>query len=196
MFDFTEKKEKPKSITELVQGMFRKKPDHVKVVAPTKPFEKRSSTNRNCMKLIVKPLRDGVVVPEYAHSSDAGMDLFSTGDTGAIVDAGAQIAISTGIAVAIPEGYVGIIMDKSGLASKHGLKVMGGVIDSGYRGELNVMLLNTGRERVTIKSSQKIAQMLIIPVIQADIEIGDLPEASDDRGEGGFGSTGLEAKKV
>lgn len=146
------------------------------------------------MKLVVKPLRDGVVIPEYAHATDAGMDLFSTGDEGAIVESGAQISIPTGIAVAVPEGHVGIIMDKSGLAAKHGLKVMGGVIDSGYRGELTVMLLNTGRERVAIKSSQKIAQMLIVPVLHIDIEIGELPAAGDERGEGGFGSTGLEAK--
>jgi dUTP pyrophosphatase len=146
------------------------------------------------MKMMVKPLRDGVVIPEYAHASDAGMDLFSTAAEGVIIDVGVQAAIPTGIAVAIPEGHVGIIMDKSGLAAKHGLKVMGGVIDAGYQGELTVMLLNAGRDRVAIKSSQKIAQMLIVPVVQASIEIGDLPAAKDDRGEGGFGSTGLKAK--
>lgn len=136
-------------------------------------------------------LEPGAIKPEYAHATDAGMDLFSNTDD-VVLGPGARALIPTGVSVAVPIGFVGLIMDKSGLALKQGLSVLGGVIDSGYRGEINVILLNTSAETITIQAKQKVAQMLIQPVHQATIyEVDELPEAGDMRGKGGFGSTGV-----
>jgi len=147
------------------------------------------------MKLSVK-LNEGAIAPAYAHKTDAGMDLFSTKDTGVIINPGARALISTGVSVAVPNGYVGLIWDKSGLAAKQGISVMGGVIDSGYRGEIMVLIHNSGNDIVSIGGNQKVAQLLIQPIESAEIELVDtLPEASDERGMGGFGSTGLSAKQ-
>lgn len=97
--------------------------------------------------------------------------------------------IPTGIAMAIPSGYVGLIWDKSGIASKHGLKTMAGVIDSGYRGEVKILLHNLSTEPFTVEKGKKIAQMLIQPVEQRKIiEVKDLDATT--RGESAFGSTG------
>lgn len=144
------------------------------------------------MQIAIKKLTDTAKVPSYAHGTDAGMDLYYNGED-TVIDAGARVLLSTGIAMAIPRLCVGLIWDKSGIAVKQGLKVMGGVVDAGYRGEVMVALLNTSTEPVTITSGQKIAQMLIQPVVNPHIETvdGDLPAAEDERGDGGFGSTGL-----
>jgi len=145
-------------------------------------------------ELAIKKLHDDAKVPFYAHATDAGLDLcyFNEAGSGAIIESGARGFFTTGLSFAIPEGYVGLIWDKSGLAAKSGLQVLGGVIDAGYRGEVNVMLLNTGQERVSIAAGQKIAQILIQKVENPMISVvEELPEAGDERGEGGFGSTGL-----
>ena len=98
--------------------------------------------------------------------------------------------ISTGIALAIPSGYVGLVWDKSGIAAKHGLKTMGGVVDSGYRGEIKIIVHNLSEEPYLVTKGTKIAQLLIQPVEQRTIvEVDTLDETT--RGEGGFGSTGL-----
>jgi len=148
------------------------------------------------MKISIKKLDPNAKVPTYAHSTDAGMDLYysTEGDESIVIAPGARAVVNTGLAFAIPSGYVGLIWDKSGIASKQGLKVMGGVIDSGYRGEVMVCLLNTSNDIVLIQPYQKIAQILIQPVVNPHIEIveGDLPDAEDNRGAGGFGSTGLK----
>jgi dUTP pyrophosphatase len=97
---------------------------------------------------------------------------------------------STGIAVAIPDGYVGFIKPRSGLAYKHGIDVLGGVIDSGYRGEIGVILLNTDAEAFPINVGGRIAQLVIQPVALVNwAEVEDLPES--ERSGAGFGSTGV-----
>ena len=144
------------------------------------------------MKIGVKRLKDFARIPNYAHNTDAGMDLYYEGED-VVLDAGARGLFATGIAMAIPSGYVGLIWDKSGVATKEGLKVLGGVVDAGYRGEVMVALLNTSSVPATIITGRKLAQMLIQPVMHPHIEIvdGELPAAEDERGEGRFGSTGL-----
>ena len=147
------------------------------------------------MQISIKKLNPNAKVPSYAHGTDAGMDLFysTEGMEGIVVAPGARVIIPTGVAFAIPRLYVGLIWDKSGIAAKQGIKVMGGVIDAGYRGEVMVCLLNTSNDIVTIQPDQKVAQILIQPIVTPHIEIvdGDLPAAEDERGTGGFGSTGL-----
>ena len=144
------------------------------------------------MKISIKKLHESAKVPTYAHGTDAGMDLYYMGSD-FVLDVGTRAVLPTGFAVAIPSGYVGLIWDKSGIATNEGLKVIGGVVDAGYRGEVMVALLNASKLPVTITHGRKLAQMLIQPVMHPHIEVvdGELPAAEDDRGEGGFGSTGL-----
>lgn len=140
------------------------------------------------MKIAVKKLDKDAKVPAYAHPGDAGMDLFALENI--VIQPGTRASVKTGIAMAIPEGYAGLIWDKSGIASKNGIKTMAGVIDSGYRGEIKIVLANLSREVYGIKKGDKIAQMLIQKVKRAEIiEAEELDETM--RGEGGFGSTGL-----
>ncbi|MFN2591118.1 MAG: dUTP diphosphatase [Actinomycetota bacterium] len=140
--------------------------------------------------LPVKQLRDGAVLPAYAHPGDAAMDLSSMIDVQ--VGPGERAMVPTGVAIAIPEGYAGLVLPRSGLASKRGLTLANapGLIDSGYRGEVTCAVVNLDRERaVSIHVGDRIAQLLIVSV--PVIEPGwaeDLPPS--DRGEGGFGSTG------
>lgn len=139
------------------------------------------------MKLQIKKLHSDARLPEYALPGDAGMDLFALESVS--LEPGARTDIGTGLAIAIPEGYVGLIWDKSGLSNRHGLKVLGGVIDSGYRGEIRVGLINLGSEPVSFESGHKVAQMLIQRVESPEIvEVETLDET--ERGSGGFGSTG------
>jgi dUTP pyrophosphatase len=140
------------------------------------------------MKLGIKKLDVRAVLPSYAHSHDAGMDLYALEPTSILP--GERTTVGTGIAMQIPQGYVGLIWDKSGLSTKLGLKVLGGVIDAGYRGEVRVGLINLGKETIQLEAGQKIAQMLIQKVQSPTlIEVEVLDETS--RGEGNFGSTGL-----
>jgi dUTP pyrophosphatase len=138
------------------------------------------------MKLRVKKIHPEAKLPVYQHSGDAGLDLFSVVDD--VLRAGEVRPIPTGIKMAIPEGYVGLVWDKSGI-SLQGVHRLAGVVDAGYRGEVRVVMANLGREPFVIKKGMKIAQMLIQPVSAPDVvETDDLDETS--RGEGGFGSTG------
>ena len=129
-------------------------------------------------------------MPARAHPGDAGLDLSA-------VDAcelppGGRAAVPTGLAVAIPEGYAGLVVPRSGLARRHGVTVANapGLIDAGYRGELTVVLVNLGDAPHRIAPGDRIAQLVIVPVaLSATIEVEELPP-SDGRGEGGFGSTG------
>ena len=140
--------------------------------------------------LPVRRLRADAVVPARAHPGDAGLDLSA-------VDAcelppGARAAVPTGLAVAIPEGFAGLVVPRSGLARRHGVTVANapGLIDAGYRGELTVVLVNLGDTAHRIAAGDRIAQLVIVPVaLSATTEVDDLPP-SDGRGEGGFGSTG------
>ena len=138
------------------------------------------------MKLKVKKICKDARIPLYSHKGDAGLDIFSSVDT--VLKRGQIAPIPTGIKISIPAGYVGLIWDKSGVSLK-GVHRVAGVIDSGYRGEVSVVLINLSSEPFVIKKGMKIAQMLIQPVIEVKvIEVEKLDETS--RGEGGFGSTG------
>ncbi len=138
------------------------------------------------MKLKIKKLNTGAVVPSFAHSFDAGMDLYSNEDIK--INPNEVVKVKTGIAMEIPEGYVGLIWDKSSVGSK-GLKTMGGVIDSHYRGEVMILIKNLSDMEYFFEKGDKVAQMLIQKVEHFEIEeTNELPETL--RGEGGFGSTG------
>ena len=131
------------------------------------------------------------IIPHYAHPGDAGMDIFSAEE--AIIKAGERKSIKTGLKMELPEGFVGLVWDKSGLALKNGIKTMAGVIDSCYRGEIGIVLVNLSGQDYKIEKGQKIAQMLIQKIERAEIE--EARELSETkRGEGRFGSTGLFKK--
>jgi dUTP pyrophosphatase len=139
------------------------------------------------MNLKVKKLHRDAVLPKYNHDGDAGIDLFAFTETK--LNSGERTSVPTGIAVEIPYGYVGLIWDKSGVAHKGGIKTLGGVIDSGYRGEIKVGVINLSKETYTFEKGHKIAQMLIQKV--ETVEIEEVEELSETvRGEKGFGSTG------
>ncbi|MBI2128739.1 dUTP diphosphatase [Candidatus Woesearchaeota archaeon] len=140
------------------------------------------------MKIKIKKLSKDAKLPSYAHEGDAGLDLYSDEDF--ILKVCERAAIKTGVQIAIPNGYVGLVWDKSGIALNHGIKTKGGVIDSSYRGEVKVVMVNLGKEDFMIKKGMKIAQMLVQKVEKAELEEA---EALDEtaRNEKGFGSTGL-----
>lgn len=138
------------------------------------------------MKLKVKRIHEDAKLPLYQHKGDAGLDVFSSIDC--VLGKGEVKPVPTGIKLAVPEGHVGLIWDKSGISLK-GVHRLAGVIDSGYRGEVRVVMVNLGDEPFVIEKGMKIAQLLIQPVVELDvIETEDLEETS--RGEKGFGSTG------
>lgn len=135
----------------------------------------------------VKRLTPDAKLPAYARSGDAGFDLFAPTDV--TLAPGERKGIPSGLAMELPEGYVGLIWDKSGLSIRSGLKTFGGVLDSGYRGEIVIGMMNLSDEPYTFEKGHKIAQMLIQKVEQAEIlEADELSET--ERGEGGLGSTG------
>jgi dUTP pyrophosphatase len=143
------------------------------------------------VKLAIRRLDAGLPLPGYAHSGDAGMDLYAAADR--VLRPGERSLVPTGIAVAIPEGFAGFVLPRSGLALKQGLSLVNapGLIDSHYRGEIKVIAINLDpREPITISRGDKIAQLTIQPVACADlVEVAELDETV--RGEGGFGSTGV-----
>ena len=126
-------------------------------------------------------------MPKYATRDDAGMDLFCLEQV--VVAPLGRVQVSTGLAMEIPEGFVGLIWDKSGLAHKFGLKVLGGVIDSGYRGEIKIGIINLSQEDYIFEKGHKVAQMIIQK--KETLEIVEVAElTTSERGESGFGSTG------
>lgn len=139
------------------------------------------------MNISIKLLNEHAVMPSYAHVDDAGMDLYACEEIA--IQPNARGQVRTGIAVAIPDGYVGLVWDKSGISHKIGLKVMGGVIDAGYRGEILVGVVNLGNSSHAFNVGDKIAQMLIQKVEHPElIEVTELDTTV--RGDKGFGSTG------
>jgi dUTP pyrophosphatase len=139
------------------------------------------------MNIKVKKLHPDAQIPNIAHPGDAGCDLFATGRVE--LQAGERGQVPTGIALEIPMGYVGLVWDKSGVSHKGGIKTLGGVIDSGYRGELLVGVINLGTEPYAFESGHKVAQLLIQKVESPTFE--EAEELSNtSRGEGAFGSTG------
>ena len=139
------------------------------------------------MKLLIQKLHPDAMTPTFAHPEDAGMDLYAL--EAVVIPPGARVQVPTGIACAIPLGYAGLFWDTSGLSHKRGLKVVGGVIDAGYRGELLVGLMNLGSEPHTLGKGDKITQMLIQKVEHPELVVVETLDATV-RGEGGFGSTG------
>lgn len=139
----------------------------------------------------VSRLRSDAVIPRYMTEGAAGMDLYAAMDAPVTLAPGERAAISTGLAMAIPAGYEGQVRPRSGLAATHGVTVVNapGTIDADYRGEVRVWLVNLGQSSVTLAPGQRIAQLVIAPVIQAQpVEVESLPPS--ERGAGGFGSTG------
>ena len=131
----------------------------------------------------------GLPLPGYARPGDAGFDLHAARDV--TLDVGERALVETGIAVAIPSGWAGFVLPRSGLALHHGVTVLNapGLIDSGYRGEIKVLLINCGSARANLVRGERIAQLVVQPVGQAELtEVEALPPS--DRGAGGFGSTG------
>jgi dUTP pyrophosphatase len=142
----------------------------------------------NKVKAIFKKLTPDAIIPSYAHPGDAGLDIFSNEEC--VINPGERYLISTGWSLELSEGYVAFIKDKSGIAYKKGMIHMAGVIEYTYRGEYKVLLFNTSKEPYEIKKGEKIAQLVILPVATAEIEVAEeLSETS--RGAGGFGSTGI-----
>lgn len=138
-------------------------------------------------KIRVKKLDPGATVPSFAYKGDAGMDLYSIEEIE--LSSGERASVRTGIAMAIPKGYVGLVWDKSGLSHKKGLKTLGGVIDTGFRGECKVGIVNLSAEDIKINKGDKIAQILIQSIEQPDVEEVDALEETE-RSDKGFGSSG------
>lgn len=139
------------------------------------------------MQIKIKKLNSDAVLPSYAHVGDAGLDMYSNENI--LIQPGESVKVKTGISVEIPDGFVGLVWDRSGLSINHKIKTLGGVIDSGYRGESLIGLINLSDEPYTIEKGHKVAQMLIQKIEIADIvEVNELTDTS--RGAGGFGSTG------
>ncbi len=137
-----------------------------------------------------KKLTDTAKIPEYAHSTDSGMDLFS--DEQLTLHARERALVHTGIAMALPPKTEGQVRSKSGLALNYGLQVLNspGTVDTNYRGEICVILLNTSDTDYVINKGQKIAQLVVCPFYSCNtLEVDDLDET--DRNQGGFGSTGV-----
>ena len=131
-------------------------------------------------------------LPSYETSGSAGMDLPAAIDDTVVLESLERTAIPTGLQIAIPDGFEGQVRPRSGLAFRHGLTVTNapGTIDSDYRGELKVLLVNLGKDSVTIERGMRIGQLVIAPVVQAVVsEVVTLDET--ERGAGGFGSTGV-----
>jgi dUTP pyrophosphatase len=139
------------------------------------------------------PHGGGLPLPAYATSGAAGMDVVSAESV--TIAPGARHAVATGLALAIPDGYEIQVRPRSGLALKHGITVPNtpGTIDSDYRGELKVILINLGTEPFVIARGDRVAQLVLAPVVQAAWDEVDELDATE-RGEGGFGSTGGHAK--
>ncbi|MBQ4099342.1 MAG: dUTP diphosphatase [Clostridia bacterium] len=142
------------------------------------------------MKVKVKKLVNSAIIPTFGSVESAGGDLYNAGDD-VVISPSETVLIGTGLAVEIPEGYVGLVYARSGLASKCGLAPANkvGVIDSDYRGEIKVALFNHSKETRTVLKGERIAQMVIAPYLKVEYEeVEEL--SSTERGEGGFGSTG------
>lgn len=146
------------------------------------------------IEITIKLLDDGLAMPRRRHDGDAGIDLSSRVDF--VLKPGERATIPTGIAAAIPRGFAGLVLPRSGLAARHGIALVNspGLIDSGYRGEIAVVMINTDkREPFHIKRGDRIAQLVIQRVEEAAlVRVEQLDQTA--RGDGGFGSTGRRPK--
>ena len=143
------------------------------------------------INLQIKLLRQGAILPTYATEGAAGLDLHAALESPRLLPAGERAAIPTGIAIALPAGHEGQVRPRSGLAAKHGISVVNapGTIDEDYRGELQVLLINLGREPYTIQPGDRIAQLVVAPVTRVQVAAVETLDPTT-RGQGGFGSTG------
>ncbi|MGH7306857.1 MAG: dUTP diphosphatase [Candidatus Rokuibacteriota bacterium] len=142
------------------------------------------------IKLPLKRLDPSLELPAYAREGDAGLDLRAAHE--ATLEPGHRGLVGTGLAVAIPAGFAGLVLPRSGLALGQGVTVLNapGLVDAGYRGELKVLLINHGDAPIVVRRGDRIAQLVIHAVERAEvIEVGELP--ASQRGAGGFGSTGV-----
>ena len=140
----------------------------------------------------VVQVTEGARVPSYAHDGDAGCDLVAV-DRVVLEPGGGRGVVSCGIALAIPEGYAGFVLPRSGLAAHHGVTCLNspGLVDAGYRGEVRVVLVNTDpTERYTVEPGDRVAQLVVQPIEAVSFKEVDLLDPTS-RGEGGFGSTGF-----
>jgi len=139
------------------------------------------------MKVKIKKINSDAIIPSYAHPGDAGLDLHSL--INYELKPGERKIFDLGFALEFEPGYVALVKDKGSLPKKAGLHTMGGVFDSGYRGEYNVNLINLSDKSYQIKKGDKIAQLVIMPIVEAKLE--ETKELEDSsRGQGRFGSTG------
>ncbi len=142
------------------------------------------------MNLQIKRLHPAAILPKYAHPGDAGMDLYAV--EAVIIKPGQTALVATGIAIALPPNTEAQVRPRSGLALKHSLTVLNspGTIDEGYRGEIKIILINHSSTAFEVTPGMRIAQMVICPVIYANVtEVSEL--SNTIRGEGGFGSSGI-----
>ena len=144
-------------------------------------------------KIQIKKLSNSVSIPKYETPGSSGMDIAAHIENNIIINPGEKFLVSTGFSIAIPKGYEVQIRPRSGLAAKRSITVLNtpGTIDADYRGEIKVILINLGKEKFIVKNGERIAQMVVCPVVQANLEeVEDLPDT--ERGSGGFGSTGTK----
>ena len=144
-------------------------------------------------KILIKRLSKEVSLPKYETSGSSGMDLAANIDASIDLGPGKSVIVPTGLAVALPKGFEIQIRPRSGLAAKKNISVLNtpGTIDADYRGEIKVILINLGDQKFTIEKGLRIAQMVVCPVVKAQLE--EVNELNDTaRGEDGFGSTGTK----
>lgn len=141
------------------------------------------------VRVALKRLDPTLPLPSYARPGDAGLDLHAA--AAVTLAPGARTLVPTGFAIAIPPGFAGFVLPRSGLALRHGITVLNapGLIDAGYRGEVKVLLVNLGRSPYRIERGDRIAQLVIAPVVRASIEVV-ASLTTTTRGDGGFGHTG------
>ena len=153
-----------------------------------------TSSEQPVLKVPFRRLLPGARVPERAYAGDAGYDLAAAENL--VLAPGERAAIRTGVAIAVPDGYAGLVLPRSGLAVRHGISLVNapGLIDPGYRGELMVPLINHDREETfEVETGMRIAQLVLVRAAEARfVSVELLEEGADGRGEGGFGSSGIE----
>jgi dUTP pyrophosphatase len=137
-----------------------------------------------------KLLNEKAILPTRATTTAAGFDM--SAPESVVIPAGQSYWIPSGVAMAIPQGYVGLVWPRSGLAYKHSIDTLGGVIDSDYRGEVKIGLINHGLDPIEIKAGDRICQLVVQPYESRAMQVSELPEAFSNR-TGGFGSTGLQS---
>ena len=145
------------------------------------------------IKIQIKKLSTSVSIPKYETPGSSGLDVAAYIENNIIIYPGEKAIVSTGFSISVPIGYEVQIRPRSGLAAKKNITVLNtpGTIDADYRGEIKIILINLGKEKFIIENGDRIAQMVVCPVVQADLE--EVKELSNtERGSGGFGSTGAK----